>query len=500
MYRYQSDSFVSLARHVPTRVLLLAVALAAGCVPIPPQEPQALPEAKQYGLDKNINAALASAAFQRGNWPEDAWWRTFGDAQLDRLMNQALEGNPDIRVAAARVRLAEQGAIAVRAGNFPQLGASGSILREKYSENWILPPEFAKTPYNEGQASLDAVYDFDLWDRNEELYRARLSQAQSAAADQAETRLVISAAVARSYFTLQGDLAREEISRAALAQRREFAQLVKLRANEGLENLAAVHQAQADVAREQANLLALQRAGDADRLEIVALLGKGPAEARTLTDPAVHAPATLGLPAILPLDLLARRPDVLATRWRVEAAAHAIGVAKAGFYPNIDLSASIGLQSLRLEDLLKRGSLFGTIGPAFHLPIFDGGRLRANLGAAYAEYDVAVEQYHRSLVAAAREVADRLAAVTSLGQQEQHQVQALRDSEEAYRIALLRYRNGISDYLSVLQVQRDLLRQRDATAQLETARQQATVGLIKALGGGYRANELPVARTAAQGT
>ena len=478
------------------RIALAAcVASAAGCASIPSHEPAPLPAPESYKLDQQAQAALASESFTHGDWPSAEWWRLFGDQQLDRLIAQALADNPDIRIARFRVQLAQQAAAAVHAGNMPQVSGNADVTREKYSENWIIPPEIASKPLTQGEISLDAGLDLDLWSRNRDLYRARLNEVQASAAEQAETRLVISAALARAYFRWQGNLIRLELARAAVVERQDFGKLVRLRAAHGLETQAAVEQAEADVARDQAYVTQLDLVVQGDRREIAALMGRGPSEADAILAPASRFDQSFPVPEILPIDLLSRRPDVTAQRWRVEAAARAVGAAKAGFYPNINIAGSIGLQSLDFKDLFKSGSGFGSIGPAIHLPIFDGGQLRANLGAARAEYDIAVEQYHRALVNATRDVADRLAAVRSLAQEQTHQAQALAHSEEAYRIARLRYQEGIADYLSVLLAQRDLLRQRDANAQLDEARMEATLGLIKSLGGGYVGMNMPAARS-----
>jgi NodT family efflux transporter outer membrane factor (OMF) lipoprotein len=470
---------------------MLGVLSIAGCLSLPPGEPEPLPSPDSVKLGQNVAAARAATQFEKGDWPAGDWWEMFGDPQLDTLIKQALADNPDVRIAEARVRVAQEAAAAVHAGNLPDLSVNGNVTREKYSENGLVPPPYGGQTFNQGQLSLDALWDLDLWGQNRDRYRARLNAAQAAAADRAETRLVIGATLARVYFNLQGNLARLDVARAAVAERKDFAGIVQARADSGLENEAAVRQARADVEREEAGVLALERAADANRREIAALLGKGPDDAGTLIAPASRFEKPFPLPAILPMDLLARRPDVLAERWRVEAAAREIGVAKAGFYPNINIAGSIGYQSLDINTLLRPESVFGLIGPAIHLPIFEGGRLRANYNAAVAEYDIAVEQYHRALVNAARDVADRLADVRSLAQEQERQNQALADSKEAYRIAKLRYESGITDYMTVLQVERDLLRQRDATTQIAEGRLQAVLGLIKALGGGYRAAELP---------
>jgi len=475
-------------------VMTLAVS-AQGCLSIPPHKPASLPTPDTYKLDQTVSTALSSPAFSHGAWPQQDWWRRFGDPQLDKLMDAALAGNPDIRIAETRVRQAEQVAAAAHGDIFPDVSVNANVTRERFSKTWIFPPDIANSAKTEGELSLDIAYDLDLWNRNRDLYRARLNATQAAAADQAETRLAISAALVGSYFQLHDHLDRLDVARDALAQRRSLAQLIKLRADNGLETTAAVKSADADVAREEANVVALTRAAGVDKREIASLIGKGPDDAAEIKPPVIHVVDTFPVPDKLPFDLLARRPDITAQRWRVEAAALEIGAAKAGFYPNINIAASTGLQSLELKDLFKSDSVFSAFGPAIHLPIFHGGRLRAELGVTYAEYDMAVEQYHRTLVNAARQVADQLAAVRSLAEEGNRQDEALRDSEEAYRISRLRYENGVSSYLAVLQAQRDLLQQRDVSTRLRGAQLQAIVGLIRALGGGYVATGAPPARS-----
>ena len=163
-----------------TSAVLLAM-LTQGCVSIPPNEPTPLPSLESYSLDTSVATALSSQDFKRGDWPQSDWWHMFGDVQLDHLVDEALAGNPDIKIAVARVRLAEQAAAAVHAGNLPQVGADTSITREHFSENWIIPPPFAGNSSTEGQISLNASYDLDLWNRNASLYQARLGEVKAAA-------------------------------------------------------------------------------------------------------------------------------------------------------------------------------------------------------------------------------------------------------------------------------------------------------------------------------
>jgi NodT family efflux transporter outer membrane factor (OMF) lipoprotein len=191
------------------------------------------------------------------------------------------------------------------------------------------------------------------------------------------------------------------------------------------------------------------------------------------------------LPERLPLDLLGRRPELAAQRARIEAAVGETESAKAQFYPNINLSALIGFQSIGLGQLLTSESLINSIGPAIRLPIFDGGRLRANYAAKTADIDTAIAQYNQSVLSAAQEVAEQLTRVTDLAREEEATKAALDAAEEAYRLAMLRYRGGLSPYLTVLTVETQLLTQRRAMAGLKSRREELHIALVRALGGGF---------------
>ncbi len=465
--------------------LVAAVSAVAGCAFVPSRNVQALPSAASYPMTKSVTQALASPEFRRGRWPSDDWWTGFGDAQLDSLIAAALARNPDLDIARSRLILARQAVAVARSGLLPDLGASASVTREKFSANGLFPPPFAGATYNQGQISLDFGYHLDLWGRARDEFRARLGEARAAAAQAAEARLIITTAVASAYFQLQGDLARLQVTGEGLAQRKAFERLVSLRAANGLETQLAVKQAQADVASVEANILRLQNAVAGDKHALAALIGEGPDAASRIHAPTSYFDRPFPVPAGLSVDLLARRPDIMVRRWQVEAAAQEIGAARAGFYPNISLTAQIGKQSVELSQLFDPGSDFALVGPAIHLPIFEGGRLRAALNARYAQYDIAVDRYRRALIGAARDVADRMATVESVTQELARQTEARQASEDAYHLAMLRYRSGLTDYLTVLLVQQDVLRQRDIEAGLRAQRLQAVLALIKALGGGY---------------
>ncbi|MDH1663482.1 multidrug efflux transporter outer membrane subunit EmrC, partial [Stenotrophomonas sp. GD03777] len=207
-------------------------------------------------------------------------------------------------------------------------------------------------------------------------------------------------------------------------------------------------------------------------------------------------PVALQLPGVLPSELLGRRPDIVAARWRVEAADKQIKVAKTKFYPSFNLTALAGVVAPNVGDLLKSSSTFAYIGPALSLPIFEGGKLRANLANTDAQYDLAVANYNQTVLDALRDVADQVNAVRSLAQQAQSQQQAVDTARAAFDLAQQRYRAGIGSYLDVLTAQSTLLQSQQQLAGLQSQQVQSSVRLSKALGGGFQptdADRAPIA-------
>ncbi|MDB5866596.1 MAG: efflux system, outer rane lipoprotein NodT family [Betaproteobacteria bacterium] len=470
-----------------TWALLLSIAVSlAGCVSYSGihGESQALaPGSLAFDPKPGADGVLVP-----GDWPRADWWTMFGDAKLDALMRQALAGNPSLRAAEARVRSARAAADAAGASLYPTLDLNASANRERFSANDIYPPPFGGSWVNQGRTTLDFSYEFDFWGKHRNELRAAIGDARAAAADAAQAHLVLAAAVAQSYFQLQSDLASLAVAQDTLAEREGLRELNRVRTSRGLEVAIAVRQSDQQVASASVEVSAAEAAVQVDRHQLAALLGQGPDAALDI-QPALHTyDQALELPANLPADLLARRPDIAAQRFRLEAAAAQIGAAKADFFPNVDLTAFIGFGATAVTglNLLTASSRIAGVGPALHLPIFDAGRLRANLRGRYGGYDAAVEQYNQTLLDALRQVADQIAGVRAVNQQLAHQAVALAAAEDAHRLTLDRYRAGLTSYLDVLVNEERLLAERVNRVRLQGRSLALAVDMIRALGGGYR--------------
>jgi NodT family efflux transporter outer membrane factor (OMF) lipoprotein len=431
------------------------------------------------------------------NWPSDSWWKSYGDPQLDTLIAEGLAGAPDIEIAQARLREAQAAAQQAGSSLWPTLTGTASLQPTENSINETFPsapkPQFRKfLPlgwHNQALVSANLDYQLDFLGKNRAaLAAASRSDAQAAQIDIAAARLALSTSVAGAYADLVRLEADRNTARDAVRIRKESADLVESRVKQGLENEGQLSEARAEEGAAQADADQIDGAIAVSKNQIAALLGKGPDRGLDVTPPANPHVEALGLPPSLGVDLVGRRPDIVAARLRVEAAAKRIDVAYADFYPNIDITGYIGRQSLDVGDLLKHGSGIGQIGPALHLPIFNHGEIEGAYRGARAQYDEAVATYDKTLTNALHEVADAVVDQRALDKQLADSRVALTQSENAYRIARLRYQGGLSRYLDVLTAEDTLLAQRRIVADLEAQSFSQNVALVKALGGGFVSN------------
>lgn len=424
-----------------------------------------------------------------GNWPGDRWWIDIGDPQLTGLIDEALANSPDLVVADARLRSAEGFARAAGASLLPAVSANADADVQRQSLNNGIPPQFVPPGWQDtGRATLNLSYELDFFGRHRAQLRAATSQVEAARIEAQAARLVLATSVAAAYadfLRIHGDL---EVAETALRIRTETADLVARRVANGLDTRAEQRQADAGVESARGDLEALIEARDLTRNAIAALVGAGPDRGRSIVPPGNSAYRTYGLPNELALGLVARRPDLVAARLRAEAAAARIDVARAEFYPNVNLTAFIGFQSLGLENLFKDGSSIGLAGPAISLPLFQGGRLSGNFTRARGEYDEAVALYELTLLRAVREVADAATSQRALASRLSRAQAAVDASEEAYAIARQRYDGGLAGFLTVLAAEDALLANKRLLRTLETRTLAIEVELIRALGGGFGAS------------
>jgi len=460
--------------------LLSATALAlVSCAAIPPR-----PAAHVDVKPPSVYATDRSLAAPATDWPADRWWDEIGDKQLSALITEGLAGASDMRIAEARFAAAEATVGEARAALVPSLNGEGAVAEVKPSRQLFVPQTHGWRDV--GDLSLSGSWTIDFWGKNRAALHSAQDLAKAAEAEAAAARLAVSAGIAASYAQLASLYQERDAAADALTVRRKTVTLMADRRRHDLENEGAVARARSNEAAAEAELGAIDEEIAIARNQIAALMGEGPDRGLAIERPKLPATKGFGLPEHLPAALLGRRPDILAARCRVEAAAQNIKVAKASFYPNVDLKAVIGLQSLGLSNLLMSNAGFGAVGPAISLPIFDGGRLRARYRGAEADYAEAVAAYDGALTEALREVADTAASSRALATRLDYSRAAEAQARSAWGIASNRYRGGLSTYLDVLTAEDALITARRQVANLNARAFMLDVALIRALGGGYQ--------------
>jgi len=465
---------------------LAVTMLASACAQFPdmPQKPSPK-DVSSY----ETTHSFSTAAQAQSTWPIEQWWLRYNDPQLNALIAEALKGEPTLASAQARLHNAEASAQQAGATLLPEISAQGSVEKEKQSYNNGFPPALVPhgwRPY--GTAELNFSYEIDFWGKNRASLAAATSELEAARADVAQARMVLAASIADAYADLARQFAERDSAEAAVKVRTQSAQLFAERFANGLETQAGVKQAESRLQSARADLFELDEAIALTRNRIAALMGEGPDRGLGIGRPAVDLTQPVAMPAGLALGLLGRRPDVVIARLRAEAASKRIDVAKAGFYPNVNLSAMIGFQSLGLNMLTRAGSAVGNVGPAITLPIFNGGRLRGQLRGARATYDEAVANYDETLTKALHDVADVAVSKRALTDRLQATQASYDAAAQSHRVALERYQGGLSGYLDVLSAADTLVSAQRQLADMRSRTFTLDVSLIRALGGGYEAN------------
>jgi NodT family efflux transporter outer membrane factor (OMF) lipoprotein len=463
--------------------------LAGGCAPDLGPGPKLTPP-QDYAASRSFSAPVAA-------WPTDDWWTAYGDPQLNSLIETALKDGPDLREAEARVRAAEGQVLESRSRLLPGASVSGSIKETQISQSIGLPPQIAGdiphgwNAFPDLGASLN--WQLDFFGRNRAALAAATSQRDAARADAASARLQLATAVASNYASLLQLYADRDEAVQALKVRQQTLDLVGQRLRNGLETRGEFSQQNATVPVAQSDIDRLDLQILQTRHAMAALLGKGPDTGLDIARPGPATLRPLGLPSNLPADLIGRRPDIAAARLRAEAARHQERSAKADFYPSINLAASYTQLSLSPQNLFTHNLLLEQVGPAVSLPIFDGGQRRGAYRAARAEYEVAVAEYDKALANALKEVADAIATERSLTKQIADAQSSLKSSDDAYNVAVSRYRGGLSPFLDVLTAENALLQARRTLADLNAQALSLDVTLVRALGGGFQAAAIETA-------
>ena len=478
-------------------VTSLGVALVlAGCTVGPDhQRPSAL------GTNVMPAAFAGTPATNLGDWkpaepsahlPRGRWWELFGDAELDRLETLASSQNQELALSLAHFEQARALVNVARADYFPQLSAGPSFNRQRTSANG---PAGRSSTFNTFSVPLDASWELDLWGRVRREVEGARARLAAFADDLESAKLAIQAEVAIDYFTLRSLDAQNALLRQTLEAYRRSLDLTQNRHKSGIATELDVSQAETQLKSTEAELPAVELQRTTVLHALATLCGQ-PAtlfEVKATKDAFPPGPT---IPVAVPSELLERRPDIAAAERRMAAANADIGVAKSAFYPRVVISGLAGFQSIDAGSLFNWPSRVWSVGPSVQLPLFTGGRNRAQLASARAGYDATVATYRQTVLGAFQEVEDQLAAQRLLAREFAAENAALKSARRTLEISTTRYKGGVITYLEVAIAQNTALAHEETVVKLAAQRLAASVSLIKALGAGWTVTDDAASQTA----
>jgi multidrug efflux system outer membrane protein len=451
--------------------------LCVACAGLPPK-----PKPVQLSSGAPLDGLESAGG---GDWPAAQWWKRYQDPTLDQLIESALASSPTLATAHARYDSARQSVRIAGAAAGARVDANADTSRQRLSDNGLFSPQLLGfTWYDQSDLGLQASYTFDWWGKQRDSVEAAMDQAHAAQADRSAAALMLESSIADTYFGWQADQSRLSLARERESTVQSEGAITGARVKADLDAADTANRSDLALAAVREQIAELDGSSRLRIVALAALVGRSIAELPPLqTKPLPSFPANL--PDDVKLDLISRRADVTASRWRVQAAEKNSESARAEFFPDVTINALIGVSSVDVSKLFEYGSRVPQATAAIHLPIFDAGRLKARYGATQAAISAAVASYRETVVAAARDVAmqastrAQIAARRTQRQIELDAASRLRVSAEA------RERQGITDPRPELTATESWLEQRDALLQLDAATLSSDIALQRALGGGY---------------
>lgn len=469
--------------------LLGACLLLSGCISMGQKEktenlggPQDIGNSLQSGLD--------SGFFAKGNWPKESWWEDFHSEVLNLWIEEAFAHNPTLQSVQSRIEVAKQKAKVTESKLFPFLFFNADDNIAYFSKNGLSHAYNPSLPLHgyEVDLSLAFTYEFDFWGKNRNLFKAALGEFKAQEAEFAQAKLILSTSLAQSYFALLINYQKKNLYQR-LSQVKEDKLLLQNKLFTSALSSKLIPLLDDEEWKEvEQTLLFVEDEIQTQTHLINILLGKSPdAELPLDTLPATSLQAFF-LPERLSCDLLSRRPDLMAQIWRVESLANQVSAAKADFFPDINLTALAGLQSLSWTNLFSSASKLGSITPALHLPIFTSGSIRANVREQKALFDEAVFQYNQLILTSVQEVTDLISNIQMAFSQKKLQEQSLNDAKQRLFLTVLRLEGGLDTTFSVLDLEEEVISQDLKNLDILYNEYAFVIKLTKALGGGYQAN------------
>lgn len=447
-----------------------------GCTGLPPK-PKAVVLPRE--------APVADVGSAAGAWPSENWWKQYQDPTLDRLIEMAIGTSPTLASAHARFESARQSVRIASAASGAHLQANSDFSRQRLSDNGLFPPQLLGfSYYNLTDLGLQASYTFDWWGKQRDAVEAAMDEAHASQAERSAAALTLASSIADAYFGWQADQSRLALARERETTVRREGAIAAARFRADLDPKDEANRSAAALAEIREQIAALEGSSTLRVVALAALVGRSATELPPLA--AKPLPSIGGaLPDDVRIDLISRRADITASRWRVEAAEKSRESARAEFFPDVSINALIGVQSIDVRTLLEYGSRVPAVTAAIHLPLFDAGRLKAQYGAAQASVNSAIASYQEAVISAAQDVATQASTLAQISAQRTQRAVELNAALELKASAAARVRQGVDDPRIELTATESWIEQRDALLQLDAAAVSADIGLKRALGGGY---------------
>ncbi len=471
------------------QLVLWSLCFLASCTVSMPYRRQVENLLPPASIDCTIDQSLQTPFFAEGNWPSCDWWNVFDAPDLDALIVEALRFNPTIQEVERRIDFARQEAVIARARLFPLLAFDGLIDWEHLSKTGIFRALNPNIPLNVKfiDLTLSFRYDFDFWGKNANLLKSSIGLALANEAEAADVRLITTTALATAYFAFKTNLVRRDLLRELVILRKRIYELQDRLRQSALSSILEPLFDEERVRGAEQLLLDIDSEIAVNMHQINILAGRGP-EAPLCLEPILPSlPQALVIPENLSLDLISRRPDLMAQIWRAKAEAYQVGAAIADFFPDINLKSFIGLESIFFHNLFSPSSATWGVLPAIHLPIFTACAIEANVAAHTAKFDEAIFAYNALLLKSAGEVADLLALATAIFAKKNEQQGIVEAATKRLRVVNGRKTSGLDSLFNVYTIQEELIQKRLDDVELLYSQYFATIKLIKALGGGYSA-------------
>lgn len=469
----------------------VAVAMLSGCA-----APGDIQPTNQLNRAEVLShsSRLAPSQFSAAAWPQTDWWTALNDAQLNDLIARALKSSPTLQLANANLRKASAVVMAADAQFDPQLAVNAGVARSRLSRSEDY--SFQGNRYGTiSSLGLSGSYHVDLWGGERDSWEASVDAQRAAQVDHQAARISLSSAIASRYIALANAYRLLDIAKQDQQRTQGIVTITQRLLDNGLTSDDRLYTAQSNAASAQLTVkqrrLAIKQLNNA----LATMVGEGPDVANSIQRPSALMNTALALPAKLPANLLAHRPDIVAAKWRVEAASKNIAAAKTRFYPNLNLTAMAGFRSLLGDAMFDDVSRQWRVAPAISLPIFTKD-LQANLIEHTADYDAAVAQYNQILVSALGDVANTVLALQSASQQLNDAQRSVTLATKSYHITEQRYQSGMGSQLEVLMAENQLLQAESALTTLQNQQQAQQVTLVSVLGGGFY--DAPATHSAAE--